>query len=97
QIAESQVIAAEADKRAKIERAEGDAQAVLLEAEAKATAIKQVNLAVEETFKSNAQKFKAMEVTENTLRHNSKVIITEKGISPSLIMNDTGEKVVPVK
>lgn len=97
QIAESQVIAAEADKRAKIERAEGDAQAVLLEAEAKATAIRQVNIAVEETFKHNAQRFKAMEVTETTLKHNSKIVITEKGISPSLILNDTPDKVVPVK
>lgn len=97
QIAESEVIAAEADKRAKIERAEGDAQAVLLEAAAKASAIKQVNIAVEETFKANAQRFKAMEVTENTLKHNSKVIITEKGISPSLILNDTDDKVIPVK
>lgn len=97
QIAESEVIAAEADKRAKIERAEGEAKAVLIEAEAKSAAIKMVNTAVEETFKNNAQKFKALEVTESTLRHNSKVILTEKGISPSLILNETGEKVTPIK
>ncbi len=97
QIAESQVIAAEADKRAQIERAEGASKAVLINAEAEASAIKLVNNAVEETFKTNAQKFKAMEVTETTLKHNTKVVLTEKGISSSIIINDSDSHITPIK
>lgn len=98
QIAEATVIQAEADKKSKIIRAEGDAASVKLAAEAKAKAIEEVNLSVEKTFKTNSQKFKALEVTEESLAENSKIIITEKGISPSIIMNslESENKIVPV-
>lgn len=85
QIAEATVIQAEADKTADIIRANGKSQA-----------IEMVNLAVEKTFKENARKFKALEVTERSLANNSKIILTENGISPSIIFNDTNNTIVPV-
>lgn len=95
--AESKILEASADKTSKIERATGDAEAVRLEAIAKADAIRVVNIAVEETFKTHAQKFKSLEVTENSLFNNSKIILTEKGISPSIIINeDSAKTVIPV-
>lgn len=84
QIAEATVIQAEADKTAEIIRANGESQA-----------IEMVNTAVEKTFKENARKFKALEVTERSLMNNSKIVITESGINPSIIFNDSKETVVP--
>ena len=89
QVAEAVVIQAEADKRAQIESATGEAEAIRL-----------VNNAAEETFKANAQKLKALEVTESSLVNNSKIVITEKGINPSIIFsdsNDSSSNVVPVR
>jgi regulator of protease activity HflC (stomatin/prohibitin superfamily) len=87
QVAEARVIAAQAEKQATIENAQGQATAVELAAAAKAKAVRDVNLAVEETFKANAQAFKALEVTEASLQDNAKIILTEKGISPSIIFD----------
>jgi regulator of protease activity HflC (stomatin/prohibitin superfamily) len=96
ELAEAEVIKAEADKRSKIERAEGDARSTILRAEAEAKAIKLVNEAAEASFLDNAKAYKAMEVTENSLKHNTKVILTEKGISSSIILNAGKEEIVPV-
>ncbi len=96
ELAEAEVIKAEADKRSKIERADGEAQAIVLKAKAEAEAIKLVNDAADKSFVGNAQMYTSLKVTENSLRSNSKVILTEKGISPSIILNDTNGKVVPV-
>lgn len=97
ELAEAKVIQAEADKRSQIERATGNAEAVKLEAQAEAEAIELVNNAVEKTFKENSQKYKALEVTQNSLIENSKVVLTEKGISPTIVLNDTDKGVIPVK
>jgi len=96
--AESKVIEAEADKRSLIERARGRSEAIKIEAEAKALAIKTINLAAQESFKENAQKFKSLEVTENSLINNSKIVLTEKGISPTIVFNDSGveKKIIPI-
>ncbi len=83
QIAEARIIEAQADKQSQIERANGEAEAIRL-----------VNTAAEETFKDKAQKLKAWEVTRDSLTYNSKVILTEKGISPTLIINETDK--IPV-
>jgi regulator of protease activity HflC (stomatin/prohibitin superfamily) len=95
ELAEAKVIEAEADKRAQIEMATGRAESVKIEALAEAEAIKFVNNAVETSFKTNARKFKALEVTEASLQHNAKIVLTEKGINPSIIFNDSSETVVP--
>lgn len=97
QQSEAAIIEAEATKTSLIERATGRAQAVRLEADAKAEAIKKVNDAVEVSFKENSQKFKALEVTQASLVNNSKVVLTEKGISPTIVLNDSGETIIPVK
>jgi len=71
-------------RRASIKKAEGSRQASILEAEGKAKAFKLIN----ESFKGNAQLLKKFEVTETSLKDNSKIILTEKGINPQLIIGE---------
>ncbi|MGK0208976.1 MAG: regulator of protease activity HflC (stomatin/prohibitin superfamily), partial [Patescibacteria group bacterium] len=75
---------ADGDRRATIKRAEGSRQGSILEAEGKSKAFDLVN----KSFKDNAQVLKRLEVTENSLKDNAKIILTEKGISPQLIIGD---------
>ena len=78
--------AAAQQKLAIIQRAEGEREAAIMVAEGKAKAIKLVNEAAEQYFHGNAQTLKQMEMTENALRDNAKIIITEEGISPTLLL-----------
>ncbi|MDY7078803.1 MAG: SPFH domain-containing protein [Chloroflexota bacterium] len=78
--------AAEQQKLAIIQRAEGEREAAIKVAEGKAQAIKLVNEAAEQYFRGNAQALKQMEMTENALRENAKIVITEEGISPTLLL-----------
>jgi len=71
-------------KRAKIKEAEGQKQYSILVAEGQAKAFDLVNTA----FKGNAQILKKLEVTQASLEKNSKVILTEKGINPQLIIGE---------
>jgi regulator of protease activity HflC (stomatin/prohibitin superfamily) len=71
-------------KRAKIKEAEGSRQAMILEAQGKSEAFDLVNKA----FKGNAKDLKQLEVLQASLQNNSKIIITEKGISPQLIIGN---------
>ncbi len=80
--------AAEQNKLAAIQIVEGDKAAAIRVAEGKAKAIRLVNEAAEQYFKGNAQALKRLEVTENPLRQNSKVILTEKQISPTLLIGE---------
>jgi regulator of protease activity HflC (stomatin/prohibitin superfamily) len=80
--------AAEQQKLAIIQRAEGEREAAIQVAQGKAEAIRLVNEAAEKYFHGNAQVLKAMEMTETSLRENSKVIITEEGIRPQLILGN---------
>ena len=82
-------------KRSEIKKAEGEAKAIQVKAQAQAEAIKVLNEAAEKYFIGNAQKLKALEVTEASLKHNAKIIITEKGISPTIVLG--GEDVVPIR
>lgn len=75
---------AEGKKQAAILGSEGKKQASILEAEGKAKAFK----LIEDSFKGNAQTLKKLEVTQASLEKNSKVILTEKGITPQLIIGD---------
>ncbi|MBI2660945.1 SPFH/Band 7/PHB domain protein [Candidatus Woesearchaeota archaeon] len=85
---------ADGERRAAIKTAEGHARAVEIDAHAKAEAIKLVNEAADRYFKGNAQLLKQYEVTEESLKRNSKIILTEKGIQPVIILGD--EKAVPI-
>jgi hypothetical protein len=53
---------------------------------AKAEAIRLVNEAAEKYFVGNAQTLKQMEMIENSLRENAKIVITEHGINPTLLL-----------
>jgi regulator of protease activity HflC (stomatin/prohibitin superfamily) len=78
--------AAEQQKLALIQRAEGEREAAIKVAEGKAEAIRLVNEAAQKYFTGNAQALKQMEMTESALRDNTKVVITEKGVSPTLLL-----------
>ena len=69
-------------RRASIKKAEGSRQARILEAEGKAKAFNLVN----KSFKGGAKELKALEVTQASLQNNSKIILTEKGVSPQLLI-----------
>ena len=78
--------AAEQQKLAIIQRAEGEREAAIQVAQGKAEAIRLVNEAAEKYFTGNAQTLKQMEMIENSLRENAKIVITEHGISPTLLL-----------
>src|SRR5512133_241217 len=73
-------------KLAIIQRAEGERESVIQGAQGKAEAIRLVNEAAEKYFIGNAQALKRMEITENSLRENAKIVITENGMSPTLLL-----------
>lgn len=75
---------AEGKKQAAILESEGQAQAIIKVAEAQEKAFAKI----EKSFKGGAKELKQLEVTESSLKSNSKIIITEKGISPQLIIGD---------
>ena len=80
--------ASQQEKLAEIEKAEGRKQAEIKVAEGRAKAIELVNQAAENYFRGNAKELKLLEMTENSLRENSTIILTEKGISPTLLIGD---------
>lgn len=86
---------AEGVKQSKILVAEGDALAIERLAQAKATQIQLVNEAAEKYFVGNAKDLKKLEVTQKSLENNSKIVLTEKGISPTLVLNETKDTVIP--
>ncbi len=78
--------AAQQRKLAMIERAEGEREAAIKVAQGRAEAIRLVNEAAQRYFQGNAQILKQMEMTEAALRNNAKVVITEQGITPNLLL-----------
>lgn len=79
---------ADGKKRAAIKEAEGLAQGKIIVAKAEAERIKLVNESANKYFKGNAQLLRKYDVTESSLKDNSKVILTEKGINPQLIVGE---------
>ena len=75
---------AEGDRQSLILTAQGDKQASILIAEGKSKAFE----LIEKSFKGNAQTDKKLDVTRASLENNSKIILTDKGISPNLIVGD---------
>jgi regulator of protease activity HflC (stomatin/prohibitin superfamily) len=99
---------ADGERRASIKEAEGVRQALILEAEGKAEAIEKVaqarateiqlvNESAEKYFVGNAKDLKKLEVTQASLEENSKIVLTDKGITPTLVLNETGETIIPTK
>lgn len=81
-------IEADGKKRASIREAEGQKEAEILKAEGQAKAFEMIN----KSFVQNAQLLKQLEVLQASLENNTKIVLTEKGISPSIIMD-----AIPVK
>ncbi len=67
--------AADGEKRAAIKRAEGVRQARILAAEGEAEAIRLVNEAADKYFIGNAQLLRRLEMLENSLKNNTKVVV----------------------
>ena len=78
--------AAEQRKLAAIQMAEGEREAAVNVAQGKAEAIRLVNVAAQKYFQGNAQLLKQLEAMENALRDNAKIVITEHGVSPNLLL-----------
>ena len=87
--------AAEQQKLAIIQRAEGEREATIKVAEGKAQAIKLVNEAAQQYFRGNAQALKQIEMTETALRDNAKIVITEHGVSPTLLLGSLPVTISP--
>jgi regulator of protease activity HflC (stomatin/prohibitin superfamily) len=66
---------ADGERRAVIKRADGDKQSRILVAEGEAQAIKLVNEAADAYFKGNAQLLKQLQVAQEALANNSKIVI----------------------
>ena len=80
--------AAEQQKLAAIQRAEGEREAAIKVAEGRAEAIRLVNESAEKYFVGNAQALKQIEMVEVSLKDNAKVILADKGITPTLLLGD---------
>lgn len=78
---------ADGKRRALIKEAEGYKQSEILKAEGEAKAIELVNMAAREYFKDEAQIMRKLEVTENSLKNNTKIIVP----SSSSLVNVIGE------
>jgi len=98
---------ADGEKKANIKMAEGRREAMILEArgkkesqeliaEGEAKAIELVNKAANEFFIENAQILKKLQVTEESLKNNSKIIVTKDGIDPTLVINENNDTVTPI-
>jgi len=79
---------AEGEREATIRRAEGEREAAIRIAEGRAEAIQLVNEAAEKYFQGNAQLLRQLEMTENSLKDNAKIVVTEHGVSPTLLLGN---------
>ncbi len=84
--------ASEQIKKAVIQKAEGKRAAEIQVAEGKAKAIELVNEAAQKYFVGNAQLLRQIEMTEVALRDNAKIVLTEKGIRPNIILGKLMEE-----
>lgn len=73
--------------------AKAEAEKIKMIANAEAERIKVVSESANKNFIENAKDLKVLEVTQASLQNNSKIIITEHGISPSIIINQTGKEI----
>lgn len=87
-LAEAREMQADGERRASVKEAEGIKQATILKAEGEAKAFEMIN----RSFLGNAQLLKKLEVTQASLENNTKIVLTEKGITPNIIMGE-----IPVK
>lgn len=79
---------AEGRKQAQILEAEGLKQSKILVAQGEAERIKLVYQSANKHFIKNAKDLKRLEVTQSSLENNSKIILSEKGINPQLLVGE---------
>jgi regulator of protease activity HflC (stomatin/prohibitin superfamily) len=79
---------AEGEREATIRRAEGEREASIRVAEGRAEAIQLVNEAAEKYFQGNAQLLRQLEMTENALKDNAKIVVTDHGVTPTLLLGE---------
>ncbi|HPS58090.1 MAG TPA: SPFH domain-containing protein [Spirochaetota bacterium] len=86
---------ADGQKRSEIKKAEGIRQARILEADGEAQAIKLVNEAANQYFVGNAQLLKRIQMVEEALKNNTKIVVP----AGSDLVNVLGEMagIIPVK
>jgi len=87
---------ADGKRRAAIKMAEGVRQSKILEAEGQAKAIQLVNDSARKYFKGNAQILKKLEVTQEALKNNTKIIVDSKKVQ-TIVTDAAGVKPIPVK
>ncbi len=75
---------ADGSRRAAIKESEGKKQALILEAEGQAQAFNMINA----SFVGNAQLLKQLDVIQNSLQRNAKIILSDKGMSPQIILGE---------
>jgi regulator of protease activity HflC (stomatin/prohibitin superfamily) len=87
--------AADGQKRSEIKKAEGIKQARILEADGEAQAIKLVNEAANQYFVGNAQLLKRIQMVEESLKSNTKIVVP----AGSDLVNVMGEMagIIPLK
>lgn len=87
--------AADGQKRSEIKKAEGIKQARILEAEGESQAIKLVNEAANLYFVGNAQLLRKIQMVEDSLKHNAKIVVP----AGSDLVNVLGEMagILPLK
>ena len=83
---------ADGEKRAAIKKAEGIRDGKRIVSDGEAYRIKTVHESAQKYFKDEAQDLKRLQVTQASLEHNTKIVLTKEGISPQLIMD-----AIPIK
>ncbi|MBN1249645.1 MAG: SPFH/Band 7/PHB domain protein [Anaerolineae bacterium] len=79
---------AEGEREAAIRQAEGQREAAIKVAQGRAEAIRLVNEAANAYFLGNAKTLREIEMTETALKNNAKIVLTEHGISPTLLLGN---------
>ncbi len=83
-------------KQALILEAEGKAQAIIAVADATAKQIEVVNNAANKFFVGNAQLLKQFETNQAALENNTKIVFTEKGSSPVIVIGEK-DTIIPIQ
>lgn len=92
---QSRILEAEGMKQSEILKAQGNAQAKIQIAQAEAESLKLVSEAAQMYFKDRAELKMRLEVTENSLRNNSKIVIP--GDSSLInVLNSGNDQILPV-
>jgi len=79
---------ADGERRAAIKKAQGIGEGKKIVASAEAFRIKTVHEAAQKYFKGNAQKLRQYDVTQASLKDNTKIVVTEKGLQPQIILGN---------